>query len=265
MDIMSIIGLIGCVGFIFYGIMDSGVINNFFDLPSIVIVVGGTFTALMITFPLKVFAGLPKQLLKIFVPQKFYPLSYISDIVTIATDVRKSGILSQEDKISDYKDEFLRKGLQLAVDSTETDLLRDIMETELMFMIDRHKLGISFFEKGAALAPGFGMIGTLIGLINMLAGMGDGGDINALVANMGVALVTTFYGSMLANVLFLPIANKLMQRSDDEVLCKQIVIEGLISIKNGESPKPIEEKLLSYIPPAMRTAKGKGGASARDD
>jgi len=258
MDIMSIIGLLGCFGFIVFGIMESGEIGNFIETTSILIVLGGTFTALMFTFPLKVFIGIPKQLLKVFVPQKFNPRTYIADIVQIATDVRKSGLLSQEDKINDYKDDFLKKGVQLAVDSTEADALRDIMEIELVFMTDRHKLGISFFEKGAALAPGFGMLGTLVGLINMLSGMGEGGDVAQLVSDMGVALITTFYGSILANALFLPIANKLAKRSEEEVLCKQITIEGLISIINGENPRQIGEKLLSYIPPAMRTMEDGG-------
>ena len=251
MDIMSIIGLIGAVAAVVYGILESGYLGSFFDIPSISIVIGGTFASLMITFPLKVFVMLPKMLFKVFFPQKFNPQSYIADIVHIATDVRKGGLLAQEDKIDDYTDEFLKKGIQLAVDSTEADILRDIMETELMFMMDRHKQGVSFFEKGGVLAPAFGMIGTLIGLINMLTGM-DSGDVTELVSSMGVALITTFYGSMLANVLFVPMANKLSQRSDEEVLCKQITIEGLISIINGENPRQIQEKLLSFIPPAMR-------------
>lgn len=263
MDIMSIIGMIAAWGLVVYGILGSGKMEYFIDYPSVAITIGGTFAALMITFPLKTFASLPKAFARVFVPQKFNPRTYIDDVVQIATDVRKNGILSMEDKIVEFKDDFLKKGMQLAVDAAEQDVMRDVMETELMFMMDRHKDVVAFFEKGAGLAPGFGMIGTLIGLINMLADMSD---VESLVSNMAVALITTFYGSMLANIIFLPMANKLQKRSDEEVLCKQIIIEGIIAIVNGDAPRRIEEKLLSYIPPAMRkAAKGGGSENAADE
>lgn len=272
MDILSIAGLIVGFGLMVFGIvfdMDSltvnmGAMRNFFDVSSIIIVVGGTFAALMLTFPLKVYASLPKLLLKVFVPQKFNPQNYILEITQIAQDVRKNGLLHIDEKISEYKDEFMRKGLQLAVDSTDPEMIRDIMETEVNFMIERHKAGTQFFEKGGALAPGFGMIGTLIGLINMLAAM-DGGEAGDLMGNMAVALITTFYGSLLANLFFLPMGNKLQKRSDEEVLCKQIIIEGIISIVNGESPNTIREKLVSYIPPSMRNLEGKNTTAKSND
>ncbi|MCL2775787.1 MAG: motility protein A [Oscillospiraceae bacterium] len=253
MDILSVMGLIAAAGFIIYGITGGGAqlsqITNFFVLSGVAITVGGTFAALMLMFPVKVFASLPKMLAKIFKPQKFNLPDYIAEVVTIAHEARKNGILSLEEKLPAYKDEFMRKGLQLAVDSTDPDTIRDIMETELGFMIERHNLGIQFFEKGAALAPGFGLLGTLVGLINMLATLDNP---NNLTKGMAVALVTTFYGSLLSNVVFLPMGNKLQKRSDEEVLCKQIIIEGVVAIANGESPKQIQEKLLSYVPPAMR-------------
>jgi chemotaxis protein MotA len=255
MDILSIVGLIAALFLMFFGMSGDGfyigdfaTVRNFWDVPSIAITVGGTFAALMLMFPLKVFASLPKLLAKVFMPQKFNPQKYIVEIYEIAQDVRKNGLLSLDEKLGNYKDEFLRKGLQLAVDNSDQDIIRDIMETELGFMMDRHKLGTSFFEKGAGLAPGFGMIGTLVGLINMLKNM----DPDTLMNDMGIALITTFYGSILANIVFLPIGNKLQKRSDEEILCKQIVIEGVISIITGEAPNTIREKLVSYIPPAMR-------------
>ncbi|MCL2099702.1 MAG: motility protein A [Oscillospiraceae bacterium] len=269
MDLLSIIGILGAVVLFVVGVsletdpwgFDIDLVNNFLSPTSAVLVVGLTFMCLMLMFPAKVFASLPKMLGRIFMPQKFNPQSYIGQIVDIAQDVRKNGLLSIDDKIPSYKDEFMKKGLQLAVDSIDPEMIRDIMETELGFMVDRHKLGIQFNERGAALAPAFGMIGTLIGLINML---GDMDDPSALMENMGVALITTIYGCLLANVFFLPFANKLQKRSDEEVLCKQIVIEGVIAIVNGENPKQIREKLVSYIPPHLRslgagTAAGAGG------
>ena len=259
MDLFSIIGILGAIGFFLLGItletvpafnLNFSLIGAFLDAPSALLVIGPTIMCLMITFPGKVFKSLPKMLAKIFMPQKFNPQNYIGQIVDVAQDVRKNGLLSIDDKISTYQDEFMRKGLQLAVDSTDPELLRDIMETELGFMTDRHKLGVQFFEKGAAFAPAFGMVATLVGLINMLGDMDDPG---ALMQNMGMAMITTVYGCLLANVVFLPFANKLQKRSDEEMLCKQIVIEGVISIVNGENPKTIQEKLVSYIPPNMRT------------
>ena len=255
MDILSIIGLVGAFAVVFVGIAiaGGGFIPErafaFLDAASFALVVGPTIFSLMLMFPMKVFAGLGKAFKKIFVPEKFNPQMYITEIVNIAQDVRRNGLLSIDEKIPTYKDEFLRKGLQLAVDSTEEEMLRDIMETELGFMIDRHRLGVQWFEKGAALAPAFGMVATLIGLINML---GDMDDPDSLMANMGMAMITTVYGCLLANIVFLPIGNKLQKRSDEEVLCKQIVIEGVLSIVNGENPNQIREKLTSYIPPAMR-------------
>lgn len=265
MDILSIIGLLGAVAFIVFGIsfdsvdfsVDFGLVMNFLDIPSALLVIGPTLMSLMLMFPSKVFAGLPKVFKKVFMPQKFNPQNYITQIVEIATDVRRNGLLSMDEKMEAFEDEFMRKGIQLAVDSTDPEMIREIMETELGFMVDRHKLGTQWFEKGAALAPAFGMVATLVGLINML---GDMDNPESLVANMGMAMITTVYGCLLANVFFLPMGNKLQKRSDEEVLCKQIVIEGVISIVNGENPNTIREKLVSYIPPSMRTL----SSSARD-
>ena len=253
MDMLSIIGVIAAVGLMIFGMSDSGgnlmQLINFYDVPSIAITVGGTFASLMIMFPLKVFAALPKMLIKIFKPQQFNLRDSVTEIVGIAHDARKNGLLSLEENLSDYKDEFLRKGIQLVIDSTDPESLREIMEAELGFMMERHKAGVSFFEKGATLAPGFGMLGTLVGLINMLATMDDPDN---LTRGMSIALVTTFYGSVLANIIFLPMGNKLQKRSDEEVLCRQIAIEGIVAVVNRENPNQIREKLISYIPPSMR-------------
>ena len=266
MDLFSIIGIVGAFGFIVFGItfvsdtmsFDFGLIWSFLDPTSALLVIGPTFMSLMLMFPGKVFAALPKMLGKVFKPQKFNPQNYISEIVEIAQEVRKQGLLSIDEKIATYNDEFMRKGLQLAVDSIDPETIREIMESELGFMADRHKAGVSFFEKGAALSPAFGMVGTLVGLVNML---GDLDDPSSLTANMGVAMITTVYGCIFANVVFLPFANKLQKRSEEEVLCKQIVIEGVISIVNGDNPNAIREKLVSYIPPAMRNIPSSGASA----
>ena len=251
MDIMSLIGLLGAAGLMFYGMVDGGSADNFISASSVAITVGGTFAALMITFPLKVFVSIPKLLAKVFLPRiyDFDPQKYVSYLYEIAYYAKKDGILSVEEKIPEYKDGFLRKAVQLAVDSEPPENIREIMETELGYMIERHKSVIKFFEKGAIFAPGFGMLGTLAGLINMLM---QAQDPIGITRGMAGALVTTFYGLILANVIFLPIGNKLQKRSDGEVLCRQLTIEGIISVLNGETPLQIQGKLISYIPPHMR-------------
>jgi chemotaxis protein MotA len=150
MDLFSIIGILGTIAFLVLGItfvqdpigIDFGLIWSFLDVPSAALVIGPVIMSLMLMFPGKVFASLPKMLGKIFKPQKFNPQNYIGEIVDIAQDVRKNGLLSIDDKIATYQDEFMRKGLQLAVDSIDPEMIRDIMETELGFMVDRHKLGV---------------------------------------------------------------------------------------------------------------------------
>jgi len=250
MDIMSITGIFAAAALLIYGMVaGGGELNNFFDIKSAAIVLGGTLAALMIIFPLKSFASLPKLIIKIFTPKQFDPRKYISDVVAAAYLVKKDGLLSLEDMIPEYKDVLMRKGIQLAVDSTEPEEIREILETELGYMTDRHKAGVQFFEKGAVLAPGFGMLGTLVGLINILI---RADNPEGITVSMAAALITTFYGLILANIIFLPMGNKLQRISEDEVLCKKIIIEGITAIMTGESPKQIYEKLTAYVTPAMR-------------
>ena len=252
MDIMSLIGLIASVLLICYGMADGGNILNFIASGAVAVTVGGAFAALMLTFPLKVFASLPKMLSKIFFSGKYNldPQHYAMVMTEVATEAKKNGVLSLDKKLPGFKNEFLRKSLQLAVDSEDPEDIREIMETELGYMIERHKDGVRFFEKGATYAPGFGMIGTLSGLINMFAQTENPVGFNSVMA---AALITAFYGLVLANVIFLPMGNKLRKMSGDEVLCRQLIIEGTVAIANGEPPKQINEKLMSYIPPEMRT------------
>jgi len=254
MDIMSFIGLIAAAGLLVYGISDGGSVSDFIASGSVAVTAGGTFAALMIAFPPRVFASLPKLLAKIFLPglYDFNPQKYVGIIAEIADDAKKYGILYLDGKLHDYKDEFIRKGIQLAVDSEQPEAVRDALETELGYMIERHKSGIRFFEKGAAYAPGFGLLGTLSGLIKLLA---DADDPSKIAGGMAAALITMFYGLILANVIFLPMGNKLKKRSDEEVLCKQLVIEGVVAIIEGGTPSQIKEKLMPYIPPSMRINK----------
>ena len=146
-------------------------------------------------------------------------------------------------------DEFLKKGIQLVVDGTDPDLVRDILEIELSFLEDRHRLGKDVFEALGTFAPAFGMIGTLIGLIQMLANLDDPSSIGS---GMAIALLTTFYGALMANFLFLPMAGKLSVRNNEEMLIRQVIVEGVLAIQNGENPRIVQEKLKSFFPPKMR-------------
>jgi chemotaxis protein MotA len=249
MDITSVIGIAASAGLLIFGMTAGGAdIRSFHDAGAVAITFGGTFSALMIMFPMKVFAAFPKLALKAFAPfRPPDPGECAADIVGAAVTERKHGLLFLERQIDGYKDAFLRRSLQLIVDLKDPDEIREIMETELGSMIDRHASGIKFFEKGAVIAPGFGMLGTLAGLINILAGAESPDMI--ITAGMAGALITSFYALIISNMIFLPAANRLKKRSDDEVLCRQIIIEGIAAIANGETPKQIETKLMSYVPP----------------
>lgn len=249
MDFTAVIGILFGALMIGLNIYQNGVLGNFWDWPSLALVLGGTIGALMVTFPFSVLAAIPKYLKKIIKPPKFDPRVYVKEISDIAFTARKTGLLSLEEYISKYPDAFLRKGVRLIVDSIEPDLVRSILESELSYMSDRHKKGQLFFERAGAYSPGFGMLGTLVGLINMLS---ESFNPESLVGNMSMALITTFYGCLLSNLVFLPIAGKLKALSNDETLCKQIIVEGVVAIQAGENPRQIQEKLLSLLPLNMR-------------
>ncbi|MEF9983552.1 MAG: motility protein A [Oscillospiraceae bacterium] len=250
MDISNIIGYVMGFGLIAFGIMQGGEFGNFVDPASVAITIGGTFSALFISFPLNTFLRIPKHLKIVMFPPKNDPYAYISRITDLAQEARKKGLLALEEKASESGDPFLENSVMLIVDGMEPSKVKQIMESELENLSDRHSVDRSFYEKGAALGPAFGMIGTLIGLINMLYTMDENPD--KLALGMAVALITTFYGSVLANMIFQPIANKLQIRHDDEMLCKMIVCEGIISIQAGENPRHIEDKLLNFLPQKKR-------------
>ena len=233
MDLSTLIGIVSGMLLIIVSIMLSGNLLAFFDVASIMIVLGGTIAATLVSFP---------------IPQ-------VKDIINLANKARKEGLLSLEEATDALEDEFLKKGLMLVVDGTDPELVRNLLETELDFIEQRHKAGQSLFESMATSAPGFGMIGTLIGLINMLGSLDDPTTIGP---SMAVALITTLYGSLFANLFFAPMANKLRVKSGEEILEREIMVEGLLSIQAGENPRIIEEKLKAFLPPSMRAGIGAG-------
>lgn len=250
MDIATIVGLVSGFIFIIWGILISGEIGSFIDIPSILIVVGGTLASTLISYPIKSFLGSFKVVKNAFFHEEISPDGVIAQIIKLANVARKEGLLSLEELAEGIDDKFLKKGIMLIVDGTDPELVRNILETELVFLEERHTEGQSLFETMGSFAPAYGMLGTLIGLINMLKTLEDTSSIGP---NMSVALVTTFYGSFLANVVFLPMANKLKIRSNREILVKELIIEGLLSIQAGENPRIIEEKLKTFVPPELRT------------
>jgi len=181
----------------------------------------------------------------------------ITKIIDLSNVARKEGLLSLEEAAGELDDEFMKKGILLIVDGTDPELVRAIMETEIMSLEGRHKQNIKFWEDVASMGPAWGMIGTLVGLVNMLQNMDDPSRIGP---DMSVALLTTLYGSLLANWLCTPVANKLKVNNDSEIMVKEIMIEGLLSIQAGENPRVIEEKLKSFMAPKERmTATDEGG------
>ncbi|WP_070042836.1 motility protein A [Robinsoniella peoriensis] len=257
MDIMSIVGIVLAVlctllGMVFdqetMKVMWSNM-TAFFDVSSIFITVGGTIGVMMISFPGKNFLKVGKHLKILVKPRKYDPKQYIDKIVELALEARMKGLLSLEDKLHEIEDPFLHSSLMLVVDSVDVEKVRALMVSELEQLDERHALDREFYEKGASYAPAFGMIGTLVGLILMLGNMSD---VDTLASGMSTALITTLYGSILANIIFLPISTKLKARHDEEFLCKNLIMEGIIAIQEGDNPKFIEEKLYKLLPASKK-------------
>lgn len=250
MDILFIVGFAIAVFMIFFGItfsngtIDMSLLGNFVDVPSIAVTIGGSIATLLISYTPKYFAAMPKHLKICIMPPKNDPIAIIQTISEFAKEARIKGLLSLDSKLQETDNEYLRSSMQLIVDAVDAEKVHQILDAELTALDDRHIDIVGFYQKGAAMAPAFGMIGTLMGLVNMLKNMSDA---SAIGPAMAVALLTTFYGSIEANVVFNPIAYKLLLRHNEEMLCKKIICEGVYSIQAGENPKFIEEKLLRML------------------
>ncbi len=262
MDTTTVIGLLAGAGLIVTAIFLGGTASAFWDMKSVLITFGGTVAATLISFPTSQIAQAGKVLSKAFSAKEPPPLEVIATLVSFAEKARREGLLALEDDASELKDSFMQKGIQLVVDGTDPELVRDILQTELAFVEDRHKAGAGIFDVMGAMAPAFGMIGTIIGLIQMLKTLEDPSSIGS---GMATALVTTFYGALAGNLIFIPIANKLRNRSAGEILVKEVMIEGILSIQAGDNPRIVEEKLKVFLAPKMRRpvrgAKSAAGAA----
>ncbi len=249
MDIATIIGIIGAFVLIIWAILLGGSLNMFMDMPSVLIVIGGTLMALLANFPMNRVLGVASVVKKALAFPGSDPNEIIRKMVRYAEMARKEGMLALEEDSENEPDLFLRKGLRLAVDGTDPSLLEKILATDNEQLQARHQEGKNILEAGGTFAPAFGMIGTLIGLIKMLANLDNPDSIGE---GMAVALLTTFYGAVLANAVFLPLAGKLAHRSRSEILIREMVIDGIMAIQSGDSPRIVEEKLKSFLSPAVQ-------------
>ncbi len=249
MDIATVVGVISAFGLVFVAIFMGGGIQIFINIPALMIVVGGTLGATMINYPLRDIFGVLNVVKKTLFSQNISVDEIINRFLGFSKKSRKEGILALEGEIKNVKDEFLKNGVQLFIDGFELQEIRDILETEVDLIGSRHQLGAEIFTTMATFFPALGMIGTLIGLVQMLQGLDDPSTIGPAMA---VALLTTFYGSIMANIVCLPIAGKLRIRSKEEVLTKEMMIQGTISLSNGDNPMILEQKLLAFIPHSRR-------------
>lgn len=263
MDLSTLIGVIACIALCIFGMVFGQpnaleAVSSFLHAPSALITFGGAMMATLIMSPsLKDFINGFKSFGIAMKNVEYDETEKIKQIIDLSNVARKEGLLALEEAAnSSIDDEFMKKGILLIVDGTDPEFVRRILETELECVEDRHKSTITFWENLASMGPAWGMIGTLIGLILMLR---DLQDISSVGPNMAVALITTFYGSLLANWICLPTAAKLKEKNSAEIMIKTIVVEGLLSIQAGENPRVIEEKLKSFITPSARETLSSGG------
>ncbi len=237
------------VGLVLWAMLSKGTLEVFFDSGSVAIVIGGTVASALMSFPLKQVLGMAKVARHAFFNKPVDPFSLIKDLVKYAEVARRDGILSLENMTRESDNQFLVSGIQMAVDGTDPDLIEQILMSEVETVADRHAQGKALFDNMAKFAPAFGMIGTLVGLVLMLKNMDDP---NSIGPGMAVALLTTLYGSMLANMIMLPLGEKLALRSGDEIMMKMIAIKGVMAIQSGDNPRIVEQKLKIFLPPSAR-------------
>ena len=251
MGLSNIIGLILGWGLIIMAIALGGFdkVGLFIDYPSVCIVLGGTIASLLVAFPLVSILGMYKQILITFTAKEREPLKVIEQIVSLSESARREGLLSLENHLEEIDDNpLLATGIRMAVDGMSPEVVENIMNTEIDAVNGRHLYGKSIIAKLGQYAPAFGMIGTLIGLVLMLADLNP----DTIGAGMAVALLTTLYGAILANLVFLPWSDKLGFINNDEIMCMEITVKGVVAIQSGENPRIIKQKLMMYLPPNKR-------------
>lgn len=247
MDLATLIGLLGAFGIVIYSMLSGGSISMFVNAPSLLIVLVGSLFVVLMKFTLGQFLGAIKVAIKAFSFKLTPPQDLIEEVVALADEARKGGLLSLEGK--EVSNKFLDKGIQLLVDGHDAEVVRTILWKDLKQATDRHEWGAKIFTAMGDVAPAMGMIGTLIGLVAMLANMDDPKSIGPAMA---IALLTTLYGAMFANMIALPVADKLELRRSEEGISKAMVIDALLAIQAGQNPRIIDSMLKAYLPESQR-------------
>ena len=253
MDLATLLGLLGGLGIMIGAIVVGPSAGMFVNAPSLLIVVGGTFTAVMMKFTLGQFLGAIKVAVRAFLGKTQSPADLIAQMSELANIARKEGFLGLEGQ--QVGNDFLQKGIQLLVDGHGPEVVRGVLSKDMNQTLERHDVGQSIFRAIGDAGPAMGMIGTLIGLVQMLANMSDPASIGPAMA---VALLTTLYGAMIANMMAIPIADKLAVRSKEERMIKALIIDGLSALQAGHNPRVIQEMLVAYLPTSKRAALQEG-------
>jgi len=251
MDFTSIIGIAAAFGLLLWSILLGGDLMLFWDFPSVVMVFGGSIAVTVMATPGSDLRQLIKVVLRAFFMKARSPMQEIERIIEYSNLARKEGLLALEEKLKTVDDPFFAKGIQLVIDGFAAETVQDIMQLEADWQRQRHATGKKMLDTMATYGPAFGMIGTLVGLVQMLANLSDPSSIGA---GMAVALLTTFYGAVAANVVFMPLSSKLDARAKEEALLRDLMIAGIIAVQSGEKPALIKEKLKSFLSPHARMA-----------
>jgi chemotaxis protein MotA len=260
MDLATIIGIALCFGGFLLGfILEGGQMASLVQITAALIVFGGTFGAGIASAPLAQTTGLMKIIMKAFMRPSYEAEPVIAKFVAFAEKVRREGLLVLEEDANQETDAFLKTGIQLVIDGNDTQLVKDILATELRYLEERHEHGAAYLEVLGGFAPTFGIIGTVMGLINVLANLSDPGSLGHSVS---VAFVATLYGVVSANAVFLPLANKLKHASREEALMREVMIEGILSLQAGDNPRIVKEKLSAFLGPASRAKLATEGGGA---
>ena len=253
MDIASVVGLLLGISLLVIAVMiaPGASFGAFIDYPSIMVVIGGSIAAVLICFPLKSFLNTARVAKNVFFNEQEDINALIEQLVSLAETARRDGLLAMEGRLDEISNPFIVVGIQMAVDGTRPEVIEDIMRTEMDAVATRHQSGRKILDQAGRFAPAFGMIGTLMGLIMMLGKLDDPG---ALGPGMAVALITTLYGAVAANLFLLPCAEKLGFINKNELLAMEVIVRGIMGIQSGENPRVIEQKLTTFIPPKLRSA-----------
>ncbi|WP_160061151.1 flagellar motor protein PomA [Psychromonas sp. L1A2] len=255
MDLATLVGIIGAFGFVVMAMLMGGTIDMFVDVTSILIVFGGTAFVVMMKYNIGQFFGAVKIAMKAFMFKTDSPEELIVKTVEMADAARKGGFLALEE--AEISNPFMQKGVDMLVDGHDADVVRQTLQNDIRLTSERHEIGADIFKNFGDVAPAMGMIGTLIGLVAMLSNMDDPKSIGPAMA---VALLTTLYGAVVANMVALPISDKLKLRAQEEKLNRSLILDGVLGIQDGQNPRVIEGVLRNYLPESKRGSADDGGA-----